>query len=566
MASFLSGYSSSEPRALLADGRAPTGIQRLEAMDGVPALNKSAQPHPWNRQIQPTAILTAVVRKTPNQLLSSVAPPLAVTEDRLERKVIFMPNVVMSEVAPGSVPPPIRFTEKLRPFTLQRYAISISLNAETANTPEGRAIVLAQISSMAKSALNTMEMMIIGTLMRSSETASSIAFLDGDKSESQAKHDALAYFKQVGIINKDPTAFINLVEKAKRQIVRYGGKAKVAIVPTGLMQKLSGTADYNQYNLAGRGRNVGSGVPDYNRLCGLNVIEHSDCGADTRGNLQQMLRRTILVGEYYPKYEGKETQIFDADVGDWRTVSLDKDGDVGIIIRNFIQLQTSSVIICSGGTDFASMAFRLATSMAGMNAGTMGGIKQFAMHAAACTWKPFECATIDDVEVHDCISGAGSSIVHSQVLAAHKANGGSIDFRKIVSEGVPAAPGGGGGGGGGMLQASCIFWDLMATAADGGGPGRSAVAATRLLNRVPRIFDVCGQDCCGPTRDRTDAQFASALGLEVPAQPKSNGFNWASCMANSAVVLGSYKVVDGTSIHDHKNAGPLSGLEHNMSF
>jgi hypothetical protein len=546
--SIFPGVRGAQSRALLAPGQQYEGVQPLESMDGVPATNIAAQPHEWRKQLQPEAIISAVVRTTPTDLLREVAPPLAVNQLIIERIVNFMPNVVMSEQAPGSQAPPIRHTSRRRRFVLKRYAITVSLNAETAATPEGRRLVLAQLGSMAQSALNTMEMLILGTLMRSEETASSIANQDMDKTQEERKRETIDYFKQVGCINKDPARFINCVESMKRLIQQFGARATVAIVPTGLMQRLSGTNDYNKYSTAGRARDLGKGVPDYSRMCGLRVIEHSDCGMDTRGNLQRMLRRSILVGEWYPAFKGQETHLFDANVGDWRLATSAGRGD-GIIIRNFITLETSSVIIAKGGSDFASMAFRLATSMSGMNAGTMGGIQQFAMHARPCVWRPWECAILNDVVVHGCTGGADTAFINDgnpahddDVELEKRAVGGGVKYSDIIAGKDAEVK---------KLSGSCLFWPLDTSA---------------LVQQVPRIFDVTGLSGTGPTSDTAkDTAVATRMGLQRPSQPKSNGFAWTMAMNNSCVVLGSYKLrPDGKELEDHPGQGPLSGLEYNM--
>lgn len=557
----LPGVPGAQARALLAPGQTYRGTTTLESMDGVPATNVSAQPHAWKKQTQPEEIITAVVSSTPTELLKKVAPPLAVQQDIIVRFVTFMPNMVMSLRAPGSEGPAIRHTKRKREFVLSRYAISMALNAETANTPEGRRICLAQLGVMAQSGLNTMEMLLIDALMRSEETASSMANMDVRKTAEDAKRDTIDYFRQVGVINKSPTDFINLVEQAKDRIRAFGSQATVAIVPTNLMQRISGTADYNQYNLSGRGRNPGAGVPDYSKLCGLDVIEHSNCGMDSRNNPKRMLRRSILVGEWVPQYSDKLTSIYDYTVGDWREMPP-LGTNAGLIIRNFITLVTSSVIIARGGSDFANMAFRLATSMSGMNAGTFGGIQQFAMHVKACIWKPWDCAVINDVMVHAVSRGGGTKYINvnsAGVVDAKftdRVKVGPVNFAKVVN------------GTDGKLSGDCLFWRL--------GDGADGDA---LVRKVARIFDVTGQKKCGPLGGNAEAggvagaylgdeATGTSLGFVTAMKPKSNGFSFSQCMKNSCVALGSYKLRDaaGSPFEMHVNCGPLSGLEGNCNL
>ena len=538
-----------QSRALLSEGQMFEGRQELNAMDGVPETAVRAQPHPWRTQVDPDSIFAAVVTSTASDLLKLVAPPLAVKQLSITRIVNIMPNIVMSAQAPHSQAPPMRYVRKKRTFILRRYAASIALNPETDSAADAKALLMAKMAAMSQSALNTMEKLILSALMCSEEAASSMAYLNADKSPEQRRIDTLAYMSQVGIVNKNPAKFINLVEDAKRMLRRYGATASVIIVPTGLCQQISGTNSYNLYQDAGRKRDMGKGVPDYTRLANLPIIEHNDCGMDTLGNLQQLLRREILVGQWYPVVAGKTTSIYNAAVGDWR--DLEPVGD-GLCIQNFIRLVTSSVIVVAAGSagkgpgDTASVAFRFVTNMAGLDAGTMAGIDQVALHARACVWKPRNVVVINDVVVHDCSGGCDTTYINARPadkaqlkrLAGAGGRPNAVNYRSITSKGANG------------LKGSCLFWPLTAA----------------QVKDVSRVFDVTGQNEHGPTRDTAaDEAIASEMGLVVPVMPKANGYKFSQALMNSCVTLGSYRLTDAAgNMVQHDNEGPLSGLENNM--
>lgn len=546
-----------QSRALLSEGQMFEGRQELNAMDGVPETAVRAQPHPWRTQVDPDSIFAAVVTSTASDLLKLVAPPLAVKQLSITRIVNIMPNIVMSAQAPHSQAPPMRYVRKKRTFILRRYAASIALNPETDSAADAKALLMAKMAAMSQSALNTMEKLILSALMCSEEAASSMAYLNADKSPEQRRIDTLAYMRQVGIVNKNPAKFINLVEDAKRMLRRYGATASVIIVPTGLCQQISGTNSYNLYQDAGRKRDMGKGVPDYTRLANLPTIEHNDCGMDTRGNLQQLLRREILVGQWYPLVTGKVTSIYNAAVGDWRDLPMaarvGTANNSGMCIQNFIRLVTSSVIVVAAGSagkgpgDTASVAFRFVTNMAGLDAGTMAGIDQVALHARACVWKPRNVVVINDVVVHDCSGGCDTTYINGTDVNARALAGlagagfrpNAVNYRTITSKGVNG------------LRGSCLYWPLDAA----------------KVKDVPRVFDVTGQNEHGPTGDTAaDERIAREMGLVVPVMPKANGYKFSQALMNSCVTLGSYRISnpDGSNMVQHDNEGPLSGLENNM--